>query len=133
MHYTYTEMSKKFSPILILFIIIVFCFSCKKEIEITPLNPIKLPEISESLRVEEGCYGNVFLLENYIIMTANKRCDPLKYHVYNKNNLDLITKFGTDGLAPFEFPGGWWIENASITQKVTTCYFTIQKLGILKQ
>ena len=96
--------------------------SCKKDVEITPLNLISLPEESEVFKIEEdGFFNDVFILDSFLIMTTVK--NDHKIHVYNKNNLQLITKFGTDGMAPFELPQVLPVNNASFTQKADNILF----------
>jgi len=83
-------------------------YSCNnKDVEITQLNPIKFPEASEEFRIEEYCYYKLFIIDSFLITTSLCDLDGeiKKIHVYNKKNLQLITKFGTEGLASYSFPG----------------------------
>ena len=97
-------------------------FSCEQEIEITPLNLIDLPEASEVYRIEEiGHYWNPFIIDSFLIMSAISMDE--KIHVYNKNNLQLIKKFGADGLAPFDLPQVHTLNNASISQNCNSILF----------
>ena len=97
--------------------------SCEKEkVEITPLNLINLPQENEVFKIEEeGFYMDVFILDSFLIVTTQSNNE--KIHVFNKKNLRLITKFGTDGLAPFELPGAQPLKNASITQDCNSILF----------
>ena len=96
--------------IFLLLIIILSVQSCKNkdvDVEITPLSFTKFPEASEVYRIEERCYYNPFILDSFLIVSASCNLDGevKRFHVFNKNNLQLITTFGTIGLARFEFPG----------------------------
>ena len=100
----FTSNHKKIFFSIFLFLLIQ---SCKKDVEITSINPIKFPEECEVFKIEEGCYGQMFIIDSFLIMTAfcSLEEDLKRIHVYNKENLQLITKFGTTGLGPYEFPG----------------------------
>ena len=91
-------------------IIILLFSSCNnnnKDVEITQLNPVKFPEASDEYRIEESCYYKLFIIDSFLIMSSLCDLDGeiKKIHVYNKKNLQLITKFGTEGLASYSFPG----------------------------
>ena len=99
-----------------LLFIFLSLLSCDNDVEITHVNPIILSiEDAETFRIEDGCYESVFILDSFLIMNAH--CDSNKIHVFNKENLQLITKFGTGGMAPFELPYTHPLNNSSITQK----------------
>ena len=109
------------------FFCISLLLSCEKDVEITLLNLIDLPEKHDVFRIdEEGFFLNAFILDSFIIINTNKNDD--KIHVYNKKNLDFITKFGTEGLAPFELLAIEPLTNASITQKSNSILFVDTKV-----
>ena len=85
--------------------------SCEQDIEFTTISLINLPEVSETFRIDEGCYEEVFVLDSFLIMMA--RCDDYKIHVYDKNNLKFITKFGTAGQGPCDFNVAKPLQNSS--------------------
>ena len=108
-----------------------FLLSCKNDVEITPLNLIDLPEKHDVFRIdEEGTFLNAFVLDSFLIINTHKNDD--KIHIYNKKNLQLIAKFGTEGLAPFELPDIVPLTNASITQKSNSILFNDRKVRQFK-
>jgi len=92
---------------LFVFMLLYFQSCTNNDIDITPINPTKFPESFETFRIEEGCYSNLFVIDSFLIMTANCNLEDndkeTRIHVYNKENLKLITKFSTVGLASYEF------------------------------
>ena len=103
-----TNYSKKIFLSLSIFFLVLSCKEKEEDYSITSLNPVKLPEESESYRIEEGCYSSFFILDSFLIMTPlcnlerNSEVDK-KIYVFNKKTLQLVAKFGTRGMANFEF------------------------------
>ena len=119
---------KKHILLVMSFLLIISCN--ENDVEITPINQSYLSIDSEAYRIAEGCYERVFILDSFLIMTT--RCDDAKIHVYNKKNLQLITKFGTEGLAPFELPRVWQFNNSSITDQCNSIHFYDARLWQMK-
>ena len=110
---------KKYSFIVFFLLVLL---SCESDVEITWVNPIILSvEDAEIFRIENEDIMNAFILDSFLIIKPYY--DSIKIHVYNKDNLQLITKFGTAGMAPFELPFSFPLTNASITQKSNCILF----------
>ncbi|MDD2381007.1 MAG: hypothetical protein WCY58_11310 [Mariniphaga sp.] len=80
-----------------LFIILISC--TKKEVTRLPINN-KLT-YNNFISIKNYCYSSSFIYDSLLIFIAE--CDSNLFHVYNKNSLKLITKFGTIGRGPYDF------------------------------
>jgi hypothetical protein len=81
--------------------LLVILISCKNDYTITPLpesSPVNEIAIKE---IPSYCYLDAFIIDSLLILTTE--CDDYVFHVYHKESLELITKFGEKGRAPFEF------------------------------
>jgi hypothetical protein len=61
----------------------------------------EIKDTLQSVKIIEGCYTDVFIADSLLILIAN--CDSNFFHVYDKNTLRLLNKFGYKGNAPHEF------------------------------
>ena len=111
-----------FKKIYLTVFFLLVLLSCDNDVEITRVNPIILSvEDAEIFRIEDEGIETAFILDSFLIIKSYY--DSIKIHVYNKDNLQLITKFGTVGMAPFELPNSLPLKNASITQKSNRILF----------
>ncbi|MDR0745696.1 MAG: hypothetical protein LBF17_04290 [Mediterranea sp.] len=91
-----------------IYLILLFSLSlmsCSKQVEqisLVELSPIEKKDMYEKqIRMTESCYSDCFILDSMLILIAN--CDTNYFHVYNKQSLQLIKKFGIEGEAPHDF------------------------------
>lgn len=84
-------------------LIILFTFSCKdKELsELYDLSKAVYVNTETRSYVSNSCFTTSFIYDSLLVFKAE--CDDNIFHIFNKNTLDRIHKFGEKGRAPFEF------------------------------
>jgi len=85
------------------FLIILFgvlIISCSKN-EIHPLATTNDLEVIDTTVIKDGCYYTAFIYDSLLVLTSN--CDDYIFHIYDKQTLKFIKKFGTKGRGPYEF------------------------------
>jgi len=75
-------------------------FSCSTN-EITPLNIEKRLIATDTTMIIDGCYNIAFIYDRMLVLIAN--CDEHFFHIYDKETLNFIKKFGIKGRGPYEF------------------------------
>ena len=69
--------------------------------EITPIDVTKELTLYKSTIIPDFCYTEAFIKDSFIVLITS--CDDNYFHIFNKNTLKLVRKFGKKGKAPFEF------------------------------
>jgi hypothetical protein len=90
---------------------------------VTLLSPTKVLEIETTAVIQDNCFNYSFLVDSLLVFISE--CDTNYFHIYNKNTLEFIMKFGTRGRAPFEFetPIPYPSNTATLSTKSKSFYF----------
>jgi hypothetical protein len=75
--------------------------SCTKKNEVTNITVTNQTKILKEVTISNKCFQNSFIYDSLLVLIAD--CDSYYFHVYNKLNLNYITKFGKKGRSPHEF------------------------------
>jgi hypothetical protein len=97
-------MKHRFNFFILTFIVIILLLlSCKNS---SKRLPVKSTSDKELIGIEiplsgSSCPIDIQIADSLIII--RDACDTFFYHVYNKNTLKLVGKFGKKGVGPFEY------------------------------
>jgi len=78
----------------------VILISCSTK-EITPLVLSEELLVNNKVSVRNGCFNTALIYDSLLILIAE--CDSNYFHIYNKNTLNFIWKFGKKGRGPVDF------------------------------